>query len=773
MLGLALALPGLPALAALDYTTSWVGNSGGASDEGSQRKWVQNSIDAISVRPDGRVFAITRWDEGTAEISVYANGAVLAQGSDTHGWGNTGGEAITTNSHYLFGAMRIDNEDGALLERDGPAPPPPGIDENAAEAKRMPRTNWPAKGHSWFGVTRRELNDLSHGAPFANGIGNRGGPTARSFLLINDVKALPQTASSSPVDGAFDGAVRGLAADEHFLYVANTGRNRVEVYDAESMRLQHSFAVEQPGKLAVDTDGSLWVIARFAASRRARVEHYSAAGALLGVLPMPQPQVSPVDLTLDRQHDLWVADGGAAQQILVFTPNAGQYRLSRRLGEAGGLFGSRMGTPGPLRFDGLVGLGVDAQGNFYVATNGYGPRPVGGDRGTFGSVLDSYTNNGKRRWQLLGLLFADGLDIDPDAPGSVFSGSKHFEMDDGPTPAPSPAAAQGRAQANAGAPGWRYVGSTASRAKYPQDAVFNLDRGWRGEPMVRRLAGKRLLYLTDMYSSYLKIYRFDEKTDGEVAIPSGFFSRAPVTGTAGWPPHQPQSGEWIWRDSNGNGRFEAQEFARPASHAEAPSLWDWWVDTRGDVWQATVNHGLRQFVFGGLDAHGNPIYRYDSLRSWPMPAPFTALHRLIYDARNDVMYLSGYTRERPYDPAFWKEAGRVFARYDHWRTQPRLRYTVDLPWRVDAPPRAVTIAFALAGDFIFSAETFSATVHVYRADSGQEVGQMRPGPEVGGKSGWVDVPHGISAWRVADGSYRIAVEEDQYGKVIVYRWKGG
>ena len=48
---------------------------------------------------------------------------------------------------------------------------------------------------------------------------------------------------------------------------------------------------------------------------------------------------------------------------------------------------------------------------------------------------------------------------------------------------------------------------------------------------------------------------------------------------------------------------------------------------------------------------------------------------------------------------------------------------------------------------------------------------MAPGPEVGSKSGWVDVPYGISAHLRADGEYVIFVEEDAFAKNILYRWK--
>lgn len=60
---------------------------------------------------------------------------------------------------------------------------------------------------------------------------------------------------------------------------------------------------------------------------------------------------------------------------------------------------------------------------------------------------------------------------------------------------------------------------------------------------------------------------------------------------------------------------------------------------------------------------------------------------------------------------------------------------------------------------------------VYDRENGRELGVIKPGPEVGRASGWVDVPFGISAYRRENGEYLIFVEEDARGKVMMYRWR--
>ncbi|TGT16760.1 hypothetical protein EN817_32200, partial [Mesorhizobium sp. M3A.F.Ca.ET.174.01.1.1] len=99
---------------------------------------------------------------------------------------------------------------------------------------------------------------------------------------------------------------------------------------------------------------------------------------------------------------------------------------------------------------------------------------------------------------------------------------------------------------------WKYVGFLSNRFKYPDDPVFHTDQ-YPGLPIARKLKGRTFLYLTDMYADHLKIYRFDAQHDGETAIPSGFIAgRERAVAKV---PNAPPGGDWIWRDANGDGRF--------------------------------------------------------------------------------------------------------------------------------------------------------------------------------------------------------------------------
>jgi hypothetical protein len=149
-----------------------------------------------------------------------------------------------------------------------------------------------------------------------------------------------------------------------------------------------------------------------------------------------------------------------------------------------------------------------------------------------------------------------------------------------------------------------------------------------------------------------------------------------------------------------------------------------------------------------------------------MPAPITDLLRTEYLLETDTMYLSGHTKDRPISHGEWGTAGTVVVRYDDWSKTPKLRYRIDLPYVAD---KQFIVSVAYAGALAFAVDCKSAEVCVYSLRDGSMVGSMKPGPEVGGESGWVDFRDGIRALRRKDGDHLVFVEEDYNGKSLVYR----
>jgi hypothetical protein len=572
-------------------------------------------------------------------------------------------------------------------------------------------------------------------------------PAANSFLVLNVVPT------------GTDGAIRGLAATSTTLYVANTYANQIQVFDATTMAPVGSWGVSSPGRIAIDTDGSLWVVQNLQSASGRTIAHYSATGAALpGMVTLPSGAV-PVDLTFAPSGQLLIADGGPSQQVLVYNKTAsGLLQAANGLGAQIGIFAAGTtaapGVPGAWRFNGVTGIGFDGSGNLYVAQNNEGPRGFGSSSTGQGTVIESYNwSSNALNWRVHGLLFVDGAAIDPGSPNDIFSGSKHFTVN------------------YAAAPGadWSYAGFTLNRFRYPDDPALHVTRNVRGEPLVRRINGVRYLFTQDMYAHYLSVYRFNPTTDGEVAIPSGLLAQNPIPGN--WPAGQPTYGEWMWRDSSGDGNLQPTEITSNGSTGNSVYNGYWWVDDAANVWLATGGSGIRKMPLQGVDSFGNPIYNYSSAKTFPMPQPFTKIARIVYDSATDTMYISGYTSTASYDPSNWKSIGRVLARYGNWNSgTPSLQWMISLPYGPTQSPALIPVSLAAAGNYVFVAEGTTAKIDVYDARTGQPVGVLSPGSTVGGTSGWIDVYMGISAAVLPNGQYVVLAEEDARAKVLMYRW---
>jgi len=95
--------------------------------------------------------------------------------------------------NHLFIAQRVGNEGGHLKGTN----------------------TWPAKGLSWYGVSRRLRSDVTRGAPFSGGKGDQGDTLKGCFLVVIEA---PEKA---------EGGIAGLCADEHRLYVSCPGANEI------------------------------------------------------------------------------------------------------------------------------------------------------------------------------------------------------------------------------------------------------------------------------------------------------------------------------------------------------------------------------------------------------------------------------------------------------------------------------------------------------------------------------------------------------------------
>ncbi|MCX7049806.1 MAG: hypothetical protein NTX50_30530 [Candidatus Sumerlaeota bacterium] len=726
----------------LPHVTSWVGNTWGAA--GARYPELKNDmqmfVEAMAVAPDGTVFASSSWDEAHKEMGRYKDGQDLGQWQENSfgadwpkcqwSFNNADGGAVAAGDDYVF--MTIDRT-----------------------------INSKEQGPGWFRRYDRKTN------------------RPKGF----DVKA-----SAARVEG--------LAYNDGEVFISDCASNRIAVYDAESLEKKREFPCDKPGKLAVDSDGKLWVVKR---GERA-IARFERDGKDSGARIAFAPESRPTDLAWNAaKRQLMVADDGPDHDIKFYDLarlNGAPTAPAGTFGAKGGIFSGVRGQWQPAKFFDLTGVGCDREGNLYVSMSG--TRSVQKN----GAAIESYTPDGKLRWSAYNHGFIEVGLVDPAAETDVFTTTKHYVMDYSKGPGHE----------------WSYRGQTLDAARYPDDSRRRM--GESCAMAVKRIAGQRFLFFSDMYSRFLAVYRFNAATDGEIAVPCALFMKSrwneKSTGAAAggvdqdadvwvsqegikvraaaapWPPHQPAKGEWIWTDANGDGRMDDGEYEINKA-ADAPGdAWGWSIDQRGDVWLASAKQGVRRYAFQGLNANGAPRYDFAHATLTPMPAPFTLLRRAEYDAEKDVIILSGYTEAFPNTSNLWgKGIGRVVARYDGWSKGPGAETGAALgkpAWLIEDllyskggmhKDRFIT-ALDMAGDYVFMQtshcdEKFrenTQTCYVYSKSDGKPVGQFRPGPEVQTGPAQIDIAWGMRAFRRSNGEYLIFVEDDWFGKSLMYRWDG-
>ncbi len=327
------------------------------------------------------------------------------------------------------------------------------------------------------------------------------------------------------------------------------------------------------------------------------------------------------------------------------------------------------------------------------------------------TIIRKFSPTGKLVWEVMCLAFVDCFDILEVAPGKfeIYGQAEIIGFD--PTKPPGKS--------------WWLKAITRDHIRYPNDPR---NKELWGGALIRVLQGRRVLFTTPQLGGGFRIFVFEP-------APS--------------------------------------QIARYVGEITLPNveLWARNVDSKGDIWFSDGRKIIR-YRFKGFDAKGNPVYDLDNPDTWQAPEPFTEVMRLKYIPETDTLYIGGYTHE--VQPPSWGLMGGVLARYDNWtKGNRKARYAIFMPKDDD---NLFPKEFDVAGDYIFAVMVkptngVPAMVHVYRADTGEKIGVMFPGPEVGGNSGWIDMVHGIHALKTSSGDYLVVVEEDWRGKNLIYHWR--
>jgi hypothetical protein len=206
------------------------------------------------------------------------------------------------------------------------------------------------------------------------------------------------------------------------------------------------------------------------------------------------------------------------------------------------------------------------------------------------------------------------------------------------------------------------------------------------------------------------------------------------------------------------------------------------------VWESSESAGIRHFACQGLDRWGNPEYSFANMTTTATPADLNKLERLEYYPASDTMYLTGYSASLPMPNGGAGLIGTTICRYDHWSTNPTLHpgFPVLPVNDMKAPIQVFPTTVSVAGSYLFVGYCKQNDIVAYNADTGAQAGHFKPGTSVGGSKtnwdgplnnsnnnvplGWTDIPYGMRAFERRNEEYDIFNEDDEFGKVVMYRW---
>lgn len=515
--------------------------------------------------------------------------------------------------------------------------------------------------------------------------------------------------------------ITGISVNESYVVATVYQLNKVFVYDV-NLNLLRTISLDRAYYATPDNVGNVWAIQGANKSNAPRILQFDVSGQATGKVITGFSD--PRSLQVSKKGQLIVGDNGTNQQVF-FYDITGSPVLVETFGQKGGNGAGIPGQVQPDKFSGIVYAGTDSLDNLHVVT----------DRE--GAIVRRFDKNRNLLWQKYGLGFVDMADADPYNENDIYSCEERYSMDYSKE--------NGQEQT--------FKAYTFNYEKYPHDARGNtsLDGGvW-----VRRINGKKFLFVGHMYSQFICIYRFNEATDGEIAIPCGIImehSRFGVGVYGEWPPKQPKTGSFIWRDKNGDGRMDPTEYETSAHDIGMAN-----VDDAGNVY---FGDGLEYFECQGLDEIGNPIYSFKNVVKAATPEPFSQIKKTVYDNKRDVMYITGSTNSinNSYN------VGPVFAAYPNWKKGNRTAAWVK-------EHNGIYGGFGAKGEHVFAAyaqDEGGWGVDAFSAKDGSLLGHMAP--TTLGQLGWIDIPWGLNVAQRTNGEFLVFREDDLFAKTVIHRW---
>lgn len=556
------------------------------------------------------------------------------------------------------------------------------------------------------------------------------------------------------------GHIYGMATYNNSLYVAVDDYNTVDVFDLNSLTLTNQFSITDPVLIAIDSQGGMWISHKdhtplpnvngvvydyFGDFGLSNIDHYDNNGNYINTINLPDnAQVSA--LWIDGNDTLYAGDQNQDENIKIYTNILSSPTLSSTFGIQGGIYANNPGVYGPLEFRNITGIATDGSGNIYISDDDYG----------HGVILSSYTLAGSLNWQVFGLDFVSLASIDPQSETDAYDAYHHFQINYGNQPG------------NIGT----YFSDTYNPFQYPDD--LRTSSTSIGTAQIQYVQGHKFLLVSNQAGVAYEIYRFNPGS--EIAVPCVAFDYGAFQGQDQDFAVQPDDGEFIWRDLNGDGQMTTDEILEPSNNSHRDGQ-DFWMDSNGDVWQvnylSSVESSIhvRRYFFQGFDSYGAPIYDYNHMavynQSSDLPAT-TDISRVIFqpgDSDGGTLYVAGSSTGTG--------AFSQVARYDNWDQGNRTAsWVANIPWNSDPNNQVIPNSISETGNYFFVDFNYPHYVLVYSTADGSYVGEIDPGDNVGGSSGignddeWTST----SVYQRSNGQYVIMKEEDFQAKVLAYVW---
>lgn len=464
--------------------------------------------------------------------------------------------------------------------------------------------------------------------------------------------------------------------------------------------------------------------------------------------------LDPVALGINlKTGELMIADNSEEQNIKVFDISGEPVQVGT-FGKLGGVFGDEIPgrTSDMLRFRGVTGLGGDNDGNIYVAMDGFpGAEGSGG-----GAEIRAFNPDGTLRWKMVGHLFVAAGCVDPASlDGTEIYGSyHHFKMD------------YSQPQGS----DWTQTAITINPFLYPNDPrlVTSVEDGFA----IKNINGKKYMFMTDMPTNMLWVYRFD----GEIAVPCAAFCvgfgwngdeviRNSWNYTRGRLVIQGDDRRWLWVDKNGDGSgmYQTDEYSfYPFSDVRVQGL-D--IDDEGNVYLGSaINGNIYKFPTNGFDSKGNPQYSTASMEIFANIGHGAYAMKWVQETD---MYVVGNDMNNIMVVDIW----------ENWSSPSRnkVRSVTIKPSLSTGHARQVTadkdyfyIVYIMDGGP--SSGGKPGEIGVYKMSDGSFVGYIIPGPEVGSCSSWIDMNTAVKSYVTSTGKRIITSEDDLVGKIFVYEW---